>query len=61
MMSGVVADTHAILWYLRAPERLSASALTAFRTAEAAGSPIYLPSISVVELIYLVEKQRIPE
>jgi PIN domain nuclease of toxin-antitoxin system len=40
--------------------RLSAKALTALDRATADGQPIYVPSICLVELTYLVEKNRIP-
>jgi predicted nucleic acid-binding protein len=41
--------------------RLSAAALAALETAEKAGSPILIPSITLVEISYLVEKGRIPK
>lgn len=40
-MSAVVADTHAILWYLFDPSRLLPAAVTALDDATAAGDPIY--------------------
>src|SRR5687768_10476322 len=55
-MSAVVADTHAIIWYLASSSRLSAVA----RTAMNAASEILLSSISLVEIVYLVEKGRLP-
>ena len=55
-MSGVVADTHAVLWYVFGDQRLSAAALAAMT----AGGPILVPSISLVEITYLIEKGRIP-
>jgi PIN domain nuclease of toxin-antitoxin system len=60
-MSALVADTHALIWYLREPNRLSAPALAALRQAASAGDPIYVASISLVEVCYLVEKGRLPE
>jgi PIN domain nuclease of toxin-antitoxin system len=59
-MGAVVADTHAAIWYLLEPEKLSSVARSALREATAAGSPIYLSSISIVEVCYLVEKGKIP-
>lgn len=59
-MSAVVADTHAIVWYLATPERLSANALAALEDADKAGGPIYVASISIVEIVYLIERDRIP-
>jgi PIN domain nuclease of toxin-antitoxin system len=56
----LVIDTHAAVWYLQRDERLSRRARTAIFDALAEGHPIHLPSISLVELVYLVEKGRIP-
>ena len=60
-MTAVVADTHTIIWYLRENARLSQAAMTALDTALAGGYSIYVSAISVVELVYLVEKYRLPE
>jgi PIN domain nuclease of toxin-antitoxin system len=59
-MTSVVADTHAILWHLLRDARLSAPARQAMRGAVDSGNPIFIASISVVEVTYLVEKGRIP-
>ncbi len=58
---GVVVDTHSAVWYLLASNSLSGEALRALEAATQAGDPVYLPSISVVEVIYLVEKGRLPQ
>lgn len=60
-MTSVVADTHAIIWYLRDVTRLSEAALAALDGAVQAGDPVYLSAISVVEVCYLVERYRLPE
>lgn len=60
-MSAIVTDTHALLWYLNNHPKLSTTARLAMEAAEAAGAPIYVPSIVVVELRYLVEKRTITE
>jgi PIN domain nuclease of toxin-antitoxin system len=60
-MSTVVADTHVIVWYLASPEKLSPAALAALDAADASGEPIYIASISAVEIVYLIEKERLPE
>ena len=57
-MSAVVADTHAVLWYLIDVTLLSANALQALERAEQSGARIYVPSIVLVEIRYLVEKGR---
>ena len=59
-MAAVVADTHAAVWYLTNSPKLSAKAADAFDAATASGDPIFIPSISLVELTYLVEKGRLP-
>lgn len=58
-MSAVIADTHAIMWYLSDPKRLSPTAEVALDTAVASGEPIYVASITLVELRYLIEKGRL--
>lgn len=60
-MSAIVIDTHILLWYLFDPAKLSPAALKAIMQAESDGSPIYVASISVVELRYLVEKKKFSE
>lgn len=42
MAGAIVVDTHAIVWYLSEPERLSATALAAFDQAARSGVPIYV-------------------
>ena len=59
-MSSVVADTHTIVWYLANDARLSQTAMQTLDRASASGEPIYVPSICLVELTYLVEKGRLP-
>ena len=59
-MAVVVADTHAAVWYLSNSPRLSSAAAKALDGASAAGDAILIPSISLVELTYLVEKGRVP-
>jgi PIN domain nuclease of toxin-antitoxin system len=55
-----VVDTHTAVWYLQQDPRLSRRAEEEIDRALAGGHPIYLASISVVELIYLTDKGRIP-
>lgn len=59
-MGAVVADTHTIIWYLLNSNHLSANATQALDEAIAASDPIYLASISIVEIVYLVEKSKLP-
>lgn len=58
-MSAVLADTHALVWYLFAPTTLSPAADQAFSDAIDAGDVIYASTISAVEVRYLVEKGRL--
>ena len=51
---------YAIVWYLTNSPRLSPAAAKALDDASAAGDSILIPSISLVELTYLVEKGRVP-
>lgn len=59
-MSAVVADTQALVWYLTEPARLTPDAVDAMDGATDSGMPIWIPSITLVELRYLIEKMRIP-
>jgi PIN domain nuclease of toxin-antitoxin system len=58
-MAAVLADTHAILWYLTADARISRAATTAMDNATTAGDPIFVSAITMVEIQYLVEKGRL--
>jgi PIN domain nuclease of toxin-antitoxin system len=60
-MNGLMADTHALVWYLFQPARLSSNAMAAMRNAVQAGSIIYASVMSIIEVRYLVEKGRLPE
>lgn len=59
MIAGV-ADTHAALWFLFGDVRLSISAKEFFHKAAAARQKIALAPISLAEVVYLVEKNRLP-
>jgi PIN domain nuclease of toxin-antitoxin system len=59
-MSSLVADTHTVVWYLLNDSRLSPAAREALDAASAAGDPVFVSAISVSELVYLVEKGRVP-
>ncbi len=56
----LVADTHTTIWYLQDDQRLSARAEAEIDRALTEGNQVYVPSICLVELVYLVEKGRIP-
>jgi len=59
-MAAVVADTHAILWYLLRSRKLSSKALRALNNAFDTGAGILVSSISIVEAIFLTEKGSLP-
>lgn len=59
-MASVVADTHTAIWYLLEPTKLSRAAEDTLDATSAAGDPIFLASISLVETCYLVEHARLP-
>lgn len=55
-----VLDTHAVLWYLLDEKSLSTTAFSLIDDAASKGIPTYISSISLVEVVYLVERQRLP-
>jgi PIN domain nuclease of toxin-antitoxin system len=58
-MSDVVADTHALVWYLEDSPRLGPKARSAFDACDRGGGVVYVPTICLVEIIYLQDKGRI--
>jgi PIN domain nuclease of toxin-antitoxin system len=55
-----VADTHTALWYLLNNPLLSATARRFIDDAATAGNDIVLSPISLAEIVYLTEKNRLP-
>ena len=51
-----VTDTHALWWYFRSPERLSAAASAVFQLAETGNAIVVVPAIVVAEFYYLSVK-----
>lgn len=60
-MSDVVADTHALIWYLEDSPRLSSAASEVFERCDRGKIIIHIPTICLVEIIYLQEKGRVSE
>ena len=56
-----VSDTNALIWHIFDSPRLSAIARTKFEQAVLQGDVIGFSSISLVEIVYLAERDRIPE
>lgn len=59
MIAGV-ADTHAALWYLFGDPQLSLHAKKFIDQAASSGRKIVLSVISLAEILYLIEKSRLP-
>ncbi len=55
-----VADTHTVIWNLFEDRRLSQTAQDFIENAAAAGHPVAVSSITLAEIVYLIEKDRIP-
>ena len=54
-----VADTHTAIWYLFDDKRLSGTAGDFIDQAAEAGGRIAVSSITLAEIVYLIEKNRI--
>ena len=59
-MAAVVVDTHALVWYVESSPLLSGTALAAIQAAVFQGDPIHVSTVSLVEIVYLTEKGRLP-
>ena len=58
-MLAAVADTHALIWLIWGDPRISKTAQALFDDSAAAGLLVGISSISLVEIVYLIEKRRI--
>ena len=58
-MLRAVADTHAVIWYIFADPRLSATARTTIEQIAIEGNQIGFSSITLAEIVYLSERGRI--
>ncbi|MDQ2808792.1 MAG: type II toxin-antitoxin system VapC family toxin [Chloroflexota bacterium] len=59
-MLRAVADTHAVIWYVFNDPRLSPVAKSLLESAAINGDEIGFSTTTFVEIIYLIEKGRIP-
>jgi PIN domain nuclease of toxin-antitoxin system len=59
-VSSFITDTHALLWYLSDDPALSPLARGIFQQADRGQADLVVPSISLVEVVYLAERQRVP-
>ena len=60
-MVGAIADTHAVIWYLLDSPRLSNRAAAEFERCQTAAMLIGVSSMTIIEIVYLIEMNRIPE
>lgn len=58
-MLRAVADTHVVIWYIFADPRLSATARTTIEQIAADGNQVAFSSITLAEIVYLIERGRI--
>lgn len=58
-MSEYVVDTHALDWHLAGSDRLSTTARQILQAADHGANRVFVPSIAIVELIYLEERGTI--
>lgn len=58
-MSDLVTDTHALIWYLEDSPNLGIAANEAFDKCDSGEITIYIPTICLVEIVYLQERRRI--
>ncbi len=61
MNDKIVTDTHALIWYLEDSEQLSPAVKNLFDQCNDGAAEIFVPTICLVELVYLAEKERIPQ
>lgn len=59
MTTDYVTDTHGLIWYLEDSPQLGVQAQHAFDECDRGACFIYVPTICLVEIIYLQEKGRI--
>jgi PIN domain nuclease of toxin-antitoxin system len=59
-VSRYVTDTHALIWHLTEDDRLPRACRKIFSDADRSEEQIWIPAIVLVEVIYLVEKSRVP-
>lgn len=59
-MKRYVADTQVVLWHLGGDKRLSRRARTIFHDAQEGQVQILVPSIVLVESVYVLQRKRLP-
>ena len=59
-MNAIVLDTHVIVWAFLDRTQLSSGALAALESANRQHDIVWVSAISLVEITYLIEKNRLP-
>ena len=59
-MPGAVTDTHALIWYLENDPRLGPDASRVFDDCDRGQAIVHVPTMCLIEIVYLQEKGRIP-
>jgi PIN domain nuclease of toxin-antitoxin system len=59
LMISAVADTHTVIWYLYDDARISGKAKKFIEATKEQGKQIGISIITLVEMVYLIEKGRI--
>jgi PIN domain nuclease of toxin-antitoxin system len=59
MPTDYVTDTHGLIWYLEDSPLLGLHAKAAFDACDSGECIIYIPTICLIEIVYLEEKGRI--
>ena len=60
-MISAIADTHTVIWYLYDDARISDKAKRLIEANKEQGNQIGISTITLVEIVYLIEKGRIEE
>jgi PIN domain nuclease of toxin-antitoxin system len=60
-MKRYVIDTQCLLWYIAEDRRLPKAARSIFRAVEEGRAQILVPSIALVEAVFLLQRQRVSE
>ena len=59
-MSSILLDTHTVVWALVDRSRISGPARAAIAAAISGRASIFVSTITIVEICYLIEKYRLP-
>jgi PIN domain nuclease of toxin-antitoxin system len=57
-MSDCITDTHGLIWYILNSVELSLTAKNLFISTANSGGNVFVPTISLVEITYLIEKNK---